>query len=536
MESQNNIVQGFFTIDSKEDGIYVTVHSPIGNGKKVEVQDVLTRLTFKQVKNVDRGAVELAVSQASQRPVKVAEPQQILITDATISIAVSPDKMKAFLKITPPDGGRMFTYEEIMEKVQKNRIVEGIKEDLIQMLASNPTYNEDIVIAEGIPPINGENGTVELLFETSHIGKPKVMEDGSINYKELNLVENVIKGQELAVASPPGKGTPGMNVEGGEIPAREGKAAVLPRGKNVEKSEDGLSLVAGMDGYVSYIDEKVSIFNLFEVKKDVGMETGNINFVGNVSVFGNVLSGFSIEATGSVEIAGTVEGAYIKAGGDIIIRRGMEGFGKGALISDGDIIVRFVENARLEAKGDIKAEAIMHSMVKCGRNLELSGKKGLLVGGNIKVGREISAKVIGSHLDTVTEIEVGTDPVLREKYAKLRQDIPSTENEIKKADQIIEILSRLEKAGAITPEKKEMLEKSQRTKVYYENLIEEMKEEYIQIEEKLKEDANGKVKALDVIHSGTKVSIGTCSMYVKDALENCTLYRDGADVRIGPYI
>jgi len=47
----------------------------------------------------------------------------------------------------------------------------------------------------------------------------------------------------------------------------------------------------------------------------------------------------------------------------------------------------------------------MHSNVKCGNKLELSGKKGLLIGGKCKVGKEIVAKVIGSYLATHTDIE-----------------------------------------------------------------------------------------------------------------------------------
>lgn len=97
--------------------------------------------------------------------------------------------------------------------------------------------------------------------------------------------------------------------------------------------------------------------------------------MGNVIIRGNVLSGFIVEAGGSVEVMGVVEAAVIKADGDIILRRGMQGLGKGLLKSGGDIIAKYIENSIIEAKGDIKAEAIMHSNVKCGNKLELSGKR-----------------------------------------------------------------------------------------------------------------------------------------------------------------
>jgi len=47
----------------------------------------------------------------------------------------------------------------------------------------------------------------------------------------------------------------------------DGKPAVLPKGKNVEISEDGQSLIAGIDGQVNYIDGKVSVFANYEVHR-----------------------------------------------------------------------------------------------------------------------------------------------------------------------------------------------------------------------------------------------------------------------------
>jgi uncharacterized protein (DUF342 family) len=333
---------------------------------------------------------------------------------------------------------------------------------------------------------------------------------------------------------PPTPGTPGKTVAGTDVPALDGKPVALPRGRNVSISEDGSKLIANISGQISYIDGKVSVFATHEVKADVDNSTGNISFIGNVAVRGNVLSGFTIEAGGNVEVMGVVEGAVIKAGGDIILRRGMQGMGKGILISGGDIIARYIENSNIEARNDIKAEAIMHSNVKCGNKLELSGRKGLLVGGTCKVGKEIVAKVIGSHLATVTDIEVGVDPTVRERFKAVKDEIIQIETDLRKAEQAITILKKMELAGTLTPEKKEMLAKSMRTKVYFSSRLVELKDEFTQLEAKLQQDAYGKIRCYNIIYPGTKVAIGSCMMYVKENLHYCTLYRDGADIRVGP--
>jgi len=53
------------------------------------------------------------------------------------------------------------------------------------------------------------------------------------------------------------------------------------------------------------------------------------------------------------------------------------------------------------------------------------------------------------------------------------------------------------------------------------------------MELKLQQEANGKVRAYDYIYPGTRVTIGTSSLYVKENLQYCSLYRDGVDIKIG---
>lgn len=531
---RKSINDGFFEIKYDRDGVFLIVNPPIDKGKRVETREVLERIVKKQIRNYNKDSIEMAVVKADKVPVRIAEPQDEVKVDAGVSVMVTPDKMKAFLTITAPDGGRMLSEEEILEVLQKNQVIFGINKTTLSTIAKYPIYGEMICIAEGMQPVKGENGKIEFHFNTQKDKKPTILEDGRVDFRELNLIESVRKGQKLCTLVPPSQGIKGKTIVGADVPALEGKPAVLPRGKNVEPAEDGLSLLASIDGQVNLIDGKVNVFANYEVPADVDNSTGNIYFVGNVTVRGNVLSGFIIEAGGSVEVWGVVEGATIKAGGDIILRRGMQGLGKGILISGGDIIARYIENSNVDAKGNIKAEAIMHSNVKCGNKLELGGKKGLLVGGSCKVGREIVAKVIGSYMATITDIEVGVDPSLRDHYKTLKNEIIEVENDIRKAEQAIVLLKKLEYAGALTPDKQEMLAKSIRTKTFYTSKLAEMKDELVKIEERLQQEAYGKVRAYNYIYPGTKVAIGSCMLYVKENLQYCTLYRDGADVRVGP--
>jgi len=526
---------GYFELTYKEDGVFLTVYPPIGKGKKVDVNDILDRLSTKKVKDFRRDLIEFAVLSQEKKTVKIAEAQEELKTDASVKVFITPDKMKASIMLIPPDGGRALKMEEILTIMKEHGIKYGIDMETVENISKYPVYNENILVAEGVLPVNGENGRVKFHFNLKEDKKPTITEDGKVDFRNLDLIKNAKEGEILCSLEPPLKGTPGQSVLGEELPAKDGKPAVLPKGKNTAISEDGQNLVSTINGQINYISGKVNVFQNYEVPADVDNSIGNINFIGNVIVRGNVLSGFIIQAGGNVEVGGVVEGATIIAGGDIILRRGMQGLGKGVLKSGGDIIAKYIENSNIDAKVDIKAEAIMHSNIKCGNKLELTGKKGLLVGGTCKVGKEISAKVIGSYMSTPTDIEVGIDPSLKERYKELRQEIEKIEEDLKKTEQAITILKKYQVLGKLTSDKQELLAKSVRTKVFYTNKIGQLKEETTYIEMKLQEEASGKIKVYSYIYPGTKVSIGTSMLYVKDNLQYCTLYREGSDIRVGSY-
>ena len=52
--------------------------------------------------------------------------------DACAEVFVSPDKAKAFIVITPPDGGRTLTLENILNILVKNGVVGGLIKEAIE--------------------------------------------------------------------------------------------------------------------------------------------------------------------------------------------------------------------------------------------------------------------------------------------------------------------------------------------------------------------------------------------------------------------
>jgi uncharacterized protein len=517
------------------EGVFLKVNKPYGTEPAVTESDVLDEVRRLRIHSFVAAVISEAVKKAEGRPVKIAEAQQQERVDAQIEVIASPDKMKAFLYLRAPvNGGSEPSRESLAQALREKGVLYGIDTTALEDLARYPVYGQNILIAQGTPSVNGKNGFITWKVDLQKDRKPTIREDGTVDYKDMNIIESVTKGQVLAVMNPPVPGLIGHMVTGTEMKPLDGKPAVFSKGRNVVVSPDGMSLLSDIDGQILYADGKISVFATYEVKADVDNSTGNINVVGNVSIRGNVLAGFMVEAGGNVEVEGVVEGATIRAGGDIILKRGMIGNNKGQLTAGGDIIAKYIENATLEAKGDIRSEAIMHSDVKCGGKLELGGKKGLLIGGVARVGREVEAKVIGSVMSTVTVLEVGVDPHLRERLKFLRSEIPSMEENLTKSNQAITLLKKMDSAAPLTDDRREMLAKSTRSKFFYESRLMEYRKEMLDIEARLQQDAAGRIRVLGAAHNGVRVSIGSCSMYVKESLQYCTLYRDGADVRVGP--
>jgi uncharacterized protein (DUF342 family) len=457
-----------------------------------------------------------------------------------ISVSISPDKMIAYINVSEPkfesesEENYTYTVDEILKVLNQNGVKYGIDLTVFEQIINKKLYNQTIKIAEGDFPVDGIDGRIEIHFEHEVNYKPIILEDGRVDYRNLNLIQSVKKGEKLCTLVKPVPGVEGMNVLGSKVPPREGKLAKLPVGKNVVITEDGNFLVAGLDGHVSYVNGRISVYPTYEVPGDIDNSTGNIEFLGNIVIRGNVLAGFSVKAGGNIEVWGVVEGAVLEAEGDIVIRRGILGNNKAVIKSKGHIAARFIERSYVEAANDIMAEAIMHSTVKCGGSLILEGKNGLLVGGTSVVGKELVAKVIGSQMASTTIIEVGVDYQLKEQQKKIKAEIDETKEGIKKSEQIISLLSKLRRSIELSDDKKELLDKSVKTKEFYEKKVKELNSIYEELEQKLCKENGSRIKCSDTIYSGVKITINAATMYVKEELQFCTLYCKGMDIKILP--
>ncbi|NLB89218.1 MAG: DUF342 domain-containing protein [Syntrophomonadaceae bacterium] len=463
---------------------------------------------------------------------------QTINKDGEVKVILEKNKLKAYIELIPPIGeGKPCTLEDAKEALAKNNIVEGIKESELRELVSQKRWGQKILVAEGKPPVNGENAKIVFKFPllSERIG-PKIDEDGKANYHDLGLIYNVKMGQLLAEKIPATPGTPGIDVTGKVIPPKPGLDFRLPKGKNTFSDDNDTMVLAAIDGNVTIRDNRIVVDQVYELNGDVDFSSGNIDFVGDVVIHGNVNSGFKVHAEGDIQVNGFIEGAEVVAKGNIFVRGGITTGNKGIVKAGGDLVARFVDNSRVEAGGDILIrKAIIQSVVKAGGSVRVRDRKATILGGVIQASMEVESRVLGSQLATGTIVEVGVNPHYREEYQKLIK----LRNELKKnVDNINHNLQVYQRSGVspenLTPKKRLMLIQMLDKFKELRKELQEIEERVLFLENEFQRGYNAKVKVHDIVYPGVRITIGQSIYIVNDPIKYSSFVLDDGEVRVSP--
>ncbi|MFH1738863.1 MAG: FapA family protein, partial [bacterium] len=239
-----------------------------------------------------------------------------------LSLMVSDSKMHASAEIGLKFAEK-WSPERVCEYISSLGVTFGIDEKAIKNLFKKKIFNKTVVVAKGEPPKNGANGSIRYHIDVDCLrGRPRAVQNGSVDHKNLGLFQAVIEGELLAERIEPTKGTPGRDVYGNEIAAADGKEVKLAGGKNTALSDDGNRLHASVEGCLTGTPTRIEVNPSMIISGDVDYKTGNL--VSNVAVVisGGVLAGFCITAEEDVNITGLVDAAEITSGGRIAINAG----------------------------------------------------------------------------------------------------------------------------------------------------------------------------------------------------------------------
>jgi uncharacterized protein (DUF342 family) len=433
--------------------------APSGNGRRASEVYAIQSLNDRKALEVNQAHVVKIVREAAGEYVKVGTFERHSYNDSVVRTEISEGEMQAFMIVTPPgEGGADISFDAYISAFKASKVVHGVKEDLLREFIDKPVYNDKILIAEGTKAKDGKDAYIEYYFETDQ-NKVRLKEgsNGKIDFKELNIIQNVTENQPLAKKIPAEKGEAGSTVMGKWLNATNGRDISLPVGNNVHVNDEGDTIIADINGQALVISGLVNVEPVFTVNGDVNLKTGNIIFLGTVIVSGNVEDGFSVKASGNIEIHGTVAKADLDAEGDIIINQGVNGKGGGHIYAGKSLWARFIENANIRA-GDmvIVSDGIINSYVDAQNRIVCQGKRAAIMGGKLRAGEEINAKTLGNPSSgTETICEVGFDPKSKEELERLQVEKTNIEKQLEDLNRDILSLVNLKKQRKTLPEDKE---------------------------------------------------------------------------------
>lgn len=350
--------------------------------------------------------------------------------DNYIVIKTQPLKASVMIKKEGLDFGFRPSLDLIKYKLQKSGVLFGVSDSAIQTIIDKKILEEHITIAEGVPPVTGENGKIEYEISLERDYTPKLLEDGSVDYRDIHSYTLVKEGDVIARRIPPSSGKDGKSVLGDVIPATPGKPYTLNASENIIVSEDGDQLIAAKSGIISRQDNTLFLKDYFEIERDVDFEVGNVDFPGKIIINGNVKPGFQVTSDSDILIHGEVEGAIVRSNnGTVQIEKGIIGRGHAHIYAKKRINVNFAQNCKLETEGVINVTtSLLHCDSVC-TDLLTDSQNSTIIGGVTEAYRSIEIGNTGNDDGTRTELIVDDKEraELLEKKKKLAEALEQLE-------------------------------------------------------------------------------------------------------------
>lgn len=527
-------LNGYFQLESDGKSVRLHVFPPADGGQPITTEEVLRYLELISFENFELVDLDNYIkAQEYVNPLLLADVEMIPEAERCV-VSFTEKAEQALVRFYPPStGGNLLTLDDIVSDLQFAGIKHGIRKKAIQHFLDNREYCRDYIMAKATAPIEGHDASIEYFFDINATAKPKQNEDGSVDFHQLGNIELAEEGMKLATLTPADKGRPGISVLGTPLPPKKVKVLRLRYGRNIRMSDDKCNLYAEVPGHVTLVEDMVMLSDVYRVPANVDASTGDIKFNGTVEVTGNVNTGYAIDATGDIVVNGVVEGAVLNSGGNIVLKRGMQGMERGELRAAGNITAKFLENCKVKCEGGLMADAVLHSEVECKEAIEIKGKKGLINGGFMRTYATITATSIGSTMGTSTTVEVMSERELALRRNDLKEKVEEKESELKKIEAVAETVKQLlAQKKEITPEQHEYIRQATKVKPLIKKEIHEMKYEADSLQEMIDKNRGSCIKVNGELFSGVKIIVKDAMRIQQEHLSHCRFVRDGADVKM----
>ena len=369
--------------------------------------------------------------------------------DSTVSVVVDQSFQWAKLLVSKPqNGGNVPTVNEVRRILAQNGVTAHIDEDALREYLRDLPANKSVVVARSVPAVDGENGKVDYMFEPSSEKKPAVDEEtGIVDYKELGTIHNIQKGTLIATIKYNTVGTSGSDVRGVEIRPLPGVPPKFSVGVGTILSNDQTKIYAAEDGNLRWERDRFVVDAVVNINGSVDAGIGNIDFIGDVNIRGGISEGYTVKGK-HVTVKGSVTNATVEA----TLGMDLGGAVNSALTCDGVIKTAFAESCDIKCKEQLSAQSLVNCNVVCEGEVVVTGKKGVIIGGECISYGNVTANQVGSEGYAKTVINLGNTTVLMSKHQILLDQFKTLSENYKKLKNLYEKLNDLKKIQDLTPE------------------------------------------------------------------------------------
>jgi len=423
-------------------------------------------------------------------------------------VTVSEDKLTAYIELPVyTEDKKQISYAAVEKSMQAMGIVYGINEEEIKKQLKGLNAGEiktteekpfhKIVIAQGKPPVEG----VDAYLELNHsLTAGKLLENGSIDFKERSYPWNVKKGGEIGRKVPLVPAVRGIDVFNEHIsasPAKDLKLAVV----GIHHTPDG-KLFASIDGVLIVNNTNLAVTETLVLSGDVSSKTGNIHTDSTVMIKGAVDPGFTVETKADLIIDVNVEKATAKAEGNVIIHGGVRG-NRSQIEANGEVNAHFMEHADVNSNTNI---IIADNALDCNfiaTDSIIAGddtnRNCSVIGGNLHAFNKISVGELGSISNIKTFISAGYSQADLDEQADLIKEIETSQ---KRFDHIESYYATSQVSGMNDEIMMMMAELEPLGKK-----IESLKEEQSDLDKKIESGKESVIEIHKIAYPGVKITI-----------------------------
>lgn len=437
-----------------------------------------------------------------------------------VEVSITQGALVASIRVVPLcEEVSSITMSDLHEALRDAGVIHGIWSEILHQIVEEKMLNKWVTVAKGEQSSEGKDGYVLHHFNKDS-RKAKLKEDrsGRVNIKDMNLIQNVTKGDILCELIPPETGKSGMSVKGEEILGKVGAPGKLPSGKNIEPSPDGNSLVASIDGMVVWADSEVCVEPVYMVDK-VDSSTGNVRFNGSVVVNGEVGDGYEIHAQEDVTVAMSVGRVIITAGGNIRIMGGVLGQEKAQLTAQGSIRTKFVQDAHVKAMKEVVIDDyIRNSEVTAAGPIVVKSPQGWISGSSVSSEAWIYCHTIGHVANPVdTRLIIGHNPALLHDREACNQDLVDKIGDFLKLQSSLAKLRTMKAMGQLPRQQEDLYEKILSAIETVKHNLYSMDARIHELTNKINMVFSGNIYIDGVANEGTWIMIGNAIREVREA-------------------